>query len=206
MADDYEIIPHKKKNIIFNEIANPKNNYDIIECSGVLHHMEDPKKGFNELEKKLKSCGFMKLGLYAKHFRDGRLKKIRKKAKNENYTTDLNSIRKLRDFIKNTDEEDIKVIRNLHDFYSSSNFRDLALHVHECNFTIPELKNMFKIGKDYTFLGWELPREMYNRVVATYLSNFPKDTKRDNLDNWDKFEEKNPDLFAAMYQFWLQKK
>jgi len=188
------------------DLSELKNSYDIIECSGVLHHMKDPKKGFNELEKKLKSFGFMKLGLYAKHFRDGRLKKIRKKAKNENYTTDLNSIRKLRDFIKKTDDEDIKVIGNIHDFYSSSNFRDLVLHVHESNFTIPELKNMCRIGKDYTFLGWEFPREMFNRVVATYLSNFPEDIKRDNLDNWNKFEENNPDLFAAMYQFWLQKK
>ncbi len=180
--------------------------YDMIECVGVLHHMEDPKKGFSELKKKLKPFGLMKLGLYAKHFRDGRFKDFRNIAKKENYGTDLNSIRRFRDHIKNSNNELSNIIKGIYDFNSSSNFRDLLMHAHESSYTIPKLIKTFEIGKNFNFLGFEFPREHYNRIINEYSKAYPKDTLRNNLENWDKFEEKNPDLFAMMYQFYLQKK
>lgn len=180
--------------------------YDMIECVGVLHHMEDPKKGFSELKKKLKPFGLMKLGLYAKHFRDGRFKDFRNIAKKENYSTDLNSIRRFRDHIKNSNSELSNIIKGIYDFNSSSNFRDLLMHAHESSYTIPNLIKTFEIGKNFKFLGFEFPREHYNRIINEYSKAYPKDTLRNNLENWDKFEEKNPDLFAMMYQFYLQKK
>ena len=38
--------------------------FDIIESSGVLHHMNDPLKGLQVLLGVLKNNGFLKLGLY----------------------------------------------------------------------------------------------------------------------------------------------
>jgi len=35
---------------------------------------------------------------------------------------------------------------------------------------------------------------------------FPNDKKNISLNNWHKFEEKYPDTFANMYQFWVRKK
>lgn len=43
-----------------------KRNFDIIEASGVLHHMKDPIYGWNVLLSSLKSGGLMKVGLYRK--------------------------------------------------------------------------------------------------------------------------------------------
>ena len=43
-----------------------KNIYDVIECSGVLHHMQDPARGLAALNNKLKPGGYIKLGLYSK--------------------------------------------------------------------------------------------------------------------------------------------
>ena len=180
--------------------------YDIIECSGVLHHMRDPKKGFKELEKKLKPNGLIKLGLYARHFRDNRLKSIREKAIKENYSADLSSIRKFRSYLKESDDKNIvQFSRGILDFYSSSSFRDLLLHAHEESFTIPELIKTFSINIDYKFLGFEFPKELFNNIIGSYLTHYPENYLRNNLDNWNKFEEKRPDLFASMYQFWLQK-
>ena len=187
------------------DLKNIKKKYDMIECVGVLHHMDDPEKGFNELEKKLKPFGLMKIGVYAKHFRDGRLKELKKIVKKENYKTDLPSIRKFREHIKNSNNETYKTISNTSDFHSSSNFRDLLMHAHESSFTIPELERIFKIGTDYTFLGFEFPKDQYNKIIRSYNKSFPEDIQRNNLKNWDIFEEKNPDLFAVMYQFYLQK-
>jgi SAM-dependent methyltransferase len=39
--------------------------FDLIECSGVLHHMDDPLAGWRVLLALLKPGGFMKLGLYS---------------------------------------------------------------------------------------------------------------------------------------------
>ena len=187
------------------DLKKIEKKYDMIECVGVLHHMDDTEKGFNELEKKLKPFGLMKIGVYAKYFRDGRLKELKKISKEENYKTDLPSIRKFRERIKNVNNETYKAISNTSDFHSSSSFRDLLMHAHERSFTIPELEKIFKIGTDYTFLGFEFPKDQYNKIIRSYNKSFPEDIKRNNLKNWNIFEEKNPDLFAVMYQFYLQK-
>ena len=40
--------------------------YGVIECSGVLHYMQDPAKGLTALNSKLKIFGYIKIGLYSK--------------------------------------------------------------------------------------------------------------------------------------------
>ena len=39
--------------------------FDIIECSGVLHHMDKPAEGLSTLLQQLKPGGYIKLGLYS---------------------------------------------------------------------------------------------------------------------------------------------
>jgi hypothetical protein len=38
-----------------------------------------------------------------------------------------------------------------------------------------------------------------------YEEYFPEDTKQINLKNWMEFEEKYPNTFRKMYQFWVSK-
>ena len=47
------------------EVELLKEQYDIIESSGVLHHMNDPSQGLKKLLGSLKKDGFLKLGLYS---------------------------------------------------------------------------------------------------------------------------------------------
>lgn len=42
-----------------------EEEFDIILCSGVLHHMDNPSEGLRMLFKVLKNNGFLKLGLYS---------------------------------------------------------------------------------------------------------------------------------------------
>ena len=39
--------------------------FDVIECSGVLHHMKNPEKGLSSLVKVLRPGGMLKLALYS---------------------------------------------------------------------------------------------------------------------------------------------
>ena len=46
--------------------------FDVIECCGVLHHMENPFKGWQVLANCLNPGGLMKVALYSKSARDWR--------------------------------------------------------------------------------------------------------------------------------------
>ncbi|MBT3598751.1 methyltransferase domain-containing protein [Candidatus Peregrinibacteria bacterium] len=45
------------------------NSVDVLICSGVLHHTPDPYKGFTELLKKVKTGGYIVIGLYNSYAR-----------------------------------------------------------------------------------------------------------------------------------------
>ncbi len=60
----------------------------------------------------------------------------------------------------------------------------------------PSLKS-----NELEFLGFLLPKP----VKSLYEKYFPEDKKQTNLQNWATFEEKHPNTFAGMYQFWVSK-
>ena len=86
------------------------------------------------------------------------------------------------------------------DFYSLSQCRDLCFHAQEHRFTINQLQETLK-SNELEFLGFLLPKP----VKSLYKQYFPEDKKQTNLQNWEKFEEKHPNTFGAMYQFWVSK-
>ena len=43
--------------------------FDVVWCSGVLHHTKNPYKGFQQILKYLKDDGYVIVGLYNKIFR-----------------------------------------------------------------------------------------------------------------------------------------
>src|ERR1039458_9278985 len=51
------------------------------------------------------------------------------------------------------------------------------------------------------FLGFNLDI----RVVEQFRARFPNDKAMNDLKLWHIFEMENPDTFASMYQFWIQK-
>ena len=50
------------------------------------------------------------------------------------------------------------------------------------------------------FLGFD------NSLIKNkFLEVFPKDKSDISLNNWNKFETNNPDIFIGMYKFWVRK-
>lgn len=182
------------------EVEKFDYNFDYIESSGVLHHMENPSKGFEALMKKLEPNGLMKIGLYSSSSKR-RLNNLKEYIKNNNIKRNKKDIDKLRNYIKNSDDEDCLFLKkHIADFFITSEIIDLLLHEQEVFFTIPDLKKLFK--NEFNFLGFIFE----NREKKYYQSQFPNDRNHTNLDNWEIIESKNPDFFRRMYQFWLQKK
>ena len=86
------------------------------------------------------------------------------------------------------------------DFYSTSDCRDLLFHVQEYQHTLPEIA-AFIAAENLVFLGFQLDP----RVRRGYAAAHPDDTAMTNLAHWDAYERGHPDVFAAMYQFAVQK-
>ena len=161
--------------------------FDIIECTGVLHHMEDPMAGWKVLTDCLKDEGFMQVGLYSELARRD-ITKIRAEIEQSNIELTYQTMKQFRNQIINSEEEHHKRIVSNPEFYNMSTCRDMLFHVQEHRFTIPQIKEyLSQLG--LTFRGFEL-----NNLVAL-----------DSLDEWDIFEQKNPNTFLNMYQFWVQK-
>ncbi len=55
---------------------------------------------------------------------------------------------------------------------------------------------------DLTFLGFEID----SSVIQAYKRRFSNDISATNLEQWNIYEEENPDTFFGMYQFWVQRK
>ena len=90
-------------------------------------------------------------------------------------------------------------LTNNYDFYTSSSFRDLILHVKEHRFTLPKISKLLQ-KYNLQFLGFT------NVLIKKDYSKFYKDDKKfTSLKNWHDFETKYPNIFQGMYQFWVKK-
>ena len=177
--------------------------YDAIECSGVLHHLEDPAAGLQSLVKVLRPNGIMKLGLYSKRAREHVLSARSCIAQEGFSEAILPNIRQVRSNItEGRWGEDVAKVALSPDFFSTSGCKDLLFHFHEVNYTPLLIRKMLQ-DSELHFLGFvHLPPS----VKKAYRQRFCDDRHLINLENWELFEKDNPHLFTGMYQFYCCKK
>ena len=179
------------------EVNLLKKEFDIIECSGVLHHMCKPVEGLKALLGILRKNGLLKIGLYSELARQDIIKTKEYIIRN-NIKSNLNDIRKFREEIISGKYPEIQSIIRWPDFYSTSEFRDLCFHAKEHRLTINQIEEILDSHK-LKFLGFSLPET----IKSLYKKSFPNDQTQTNLQNWSIFEEKYPQTFSSMYQFWV---
>ena len=172
--------------------------FDIIESTGVLHHMEEPMLGWQVLTECLKKSGLMKVALYSARGRQD-IAKVREEIEALGYETSDIAMKSFRNILINSGTDHYKSILQSRDFFSMSTFRDLLFNVKEHRFTITQIKDcMDKLG--LKFCGFEPVN-----IIEDFKSGFTNANDIYDLDKWDAYEEFNPRTFAGMYQFWCQK-
>ena len=172
--------------------------FDIIESSGVLHHMDDPMAGWRVLADLLKAGGLMKIGLYSELARRHILK-TRGEIELQGIGTSEFEIRQFRRSLAASHNENHESLTKWPDFFSLSELRDLIFHVQEHRFTLPKIhKSLNELG--LKFCGFENAD-----VVGQFKRSFGNRSDACDLSQWHQFEEENPRTFAGMYQFWCQK-
>ena len=80
------------------DLSKLGKNFDIIECGGVLHHMNDPSQGLKKILGVLKTHGFLKLGLYSELARQNIIE-ARNYIASKNLQANEDSIRVLRETV-----------------------------------------------------------------------------------------------------------
>ena len=168
--------------------------FDVIECSGVLHHLEDPLAGWRVLSSLRTPGGFMRIGLYSELGRRA-VVRARELIAAEGFKPDAEGIRACRAAIRaRSDDPLLASLARNEDFFSMSGCRDLLFHAHEVRFTLPQIASMIEtLG--LRFLGFEFPDS--GETLARFKGN-PV-----SLADWHRFEDEFPDTFGRMYQFWV---
>jgi SAM-dependent methyltransferase len=175
-------------------------DFDYIGVGGVLHHMADPLGGWRELIKLMRPNALMQVGLYSAHARR-EINEARKLIAERGYPSTADGIRRARqDLLAHTPHFNFMTLR---DFFTASEVRDLIFHVHERQFTIPEIAD-FIAANGLNFIGFEFSNQaVHQHHRAVFLKN---GWSLSDLSRWDAYERDNPDIFASMYAFWVQKK
>ncbi len=173
-----------------------EGTFDIIECIGVLHHMQDPWRGWKVLCEKLRCGGLMKIALYSRAARRT-IATLRDDIKARGLGEGEQNIRAYRqDIIAKGNMSKGAFLSQSSDFYALSNFRDLMFHVSEHHMTIPEIAAF--LGENaLSFQGFQIPADIED--------GFPDGEASRDLDRWQEFEEAHPDTFQGMYVFWCRK-
>ncbi len=171
--------------------------FDLIEASGVLHHMADLFAGWRVLCALLKPAGFMHIGLYSEIARRD-VVAARSFIAERGYGATPAEIWRCRQELIDTP---INSVTRFNDFYTISECRDLLFHVQETRVSIPAIKN-FILQNGLRFLGFEFDAASMRKYRALFAE---KGWSLTDLDRWHALEMEYPDTFANMYQLWLQK-
>lgn len=174
--------------------------FDIIECGGVLHHMDAPYAAWRILLDKLRPGGIIQIGLYSTISRQV----IETLAEDPDWpgaeATD-NALRTYRHRLMRRSPGDpgFELTQSI-DFFATGDFRDLALHVQEQRCSLPDIRD-FLADNNLDFHGFILPPE----VLEAYSDAYPADATPGTLDHWWEFEQSNPRTFDGMYMFWCRR-
>jgi len=78
--------------------------------------------------------------------------------------------------------------------------RDLLFHVQEHSTTLDRLRlDLDALGLRFIGMAVAPP------IARAFAARFPSPTASSDLASWDAFERANPEAFAGMYIFWVQK-
>jgi SAM-dependent methyltransferase len=172
--------------------------FDAILCSGVLHHLPDPERGWAALTAALKPGGVMRIMVYSKIARLGVRALRRAVGDLDGQTMSDDLLREVRRRISL-----LPAMRHFKspDFFTLAGVHDLIMHHHEDPFDIPRIRRALDdLGLELLQFG--IPN---NEVGARYRAENPHDPLQRDFDGWMKLERASPGLFSGMYEFWCRK-
>jgi tetratricopeptide (TPR) repeat protein/2-polyprenyl-3-methyl-5-hydroxy-6-metoxy-1,4-benzoquinol methylase len=183
------------------ELGSIARGFDVIDTSGVLHHLADPWAGWRILLALLRPTGVMQVGLYSELARQN-IVAARALIAERGYRPVPDDIRRCRqDILAADDGSLLRTLTKVADFFTTDECRDLLFHVQEHRMTLPAIKS-FVPANDLEFVGFALDAA----TRQLFAARFPDPAAATDLDCWHAFETEMPQTFASMYQFGVRKR
>ncbi len=182
------------------QLAALPRRFDLVEASGVLHHLHDPFEGWRILAGLVKPGGLMRIGLYSARGRE-HVAAARALIAAEGFQPTADGIRRARKALAALPAGALaRHVTESSDFFSLSSCRDLIFHVQEHRLALPDIAGILP-RLHLRFLGFDVDTATRQR----FLARFGAQAQTTDLMLWDQFEAENPTCFTGMYQFWVQR-
>lgn len=183
------------------ELAAIDRQFDLVTCTGVLHHLADPERGWRLLLDRLRPGGLMQVGLYSVLARRS-VTAAREFATARGWTGSVKDIRDFRCAVLGLPKDHpVRAVSRFRDFYALSECRDLVFHPQEVCFDIPRIRR-FIDQAGLRFVGFDFADPA---LFGAFRHAYPEPGSERSLDFWERFEDQHPDTFAGMYVFWVMK-
>ncbi|HXC55893.1 MAG TPA: methyltransferase [Rhizomicrobium sp.] len=180
------------------EVGTLGRRFDAILCTGVLHHLAEPEKGWAALAAALKPGGVMHVMLYSRIARLSIRALRRSLGALAGETVDDDVLRAIRRRVMALPPAAVPRSR---DFHTLPGVYDLLVHQHEDPFDVPRIqKALGDLGLQLIHFGMSK-----QRFTARYRAENPHDPLQRDFAAWARAERDNPRLFASMYDFWCRK-
>lgn len=194
---------HNVRNVDFavadiTYISSLEKRYQIIDCSGVLHHMESAAAGLKSLRPLLASGGFMRLAFYSRRGR-AEVAAARAFIAERGWTDSVDQMREARQAIFDLEAtHPARALIHSADFCNLDGLHDLLFNVHEQWYTPAEIRQMLH-ECDLRAVGVDTPDLA---AQAAFVRRHPAPADRANLDLWEDFEIRFPETFRGMVHVW----
>jgi 2-polyprenyl-3-methyl-5-hydroxy-6-metoxy-1,4-benzoquinol methylase len=183
------------------QIGALKRDFDLVECIGVLHCLEDPFSGFKALTEVLRPGGFMRIAVYRRYFED-RLTPAKQFVQSRLTSYAPSELRSIRHELCAQNSIDISSSTSVKDFYYTSGFRDLLCPAKETSYTPAEIKQMVQ-RLDLSFLCIDYAD--YPALKSAFQAAYPDESSSRDLDAYQEFESSHADQMPPLLEFWVRK-
>jgi SAM-dependent methyltransferase/tetratricopeptide (TPR) repeat protein len=181
-------------------VASLQRHFGLIECGGVLHQLADPLAGWETLLAVLEPGGLMRIAVHSA-VAQGAFAKVRAMIAAQGFAATPDGIRAARHWLKQQHDDGLTAVLDAAIFFTQGGCRRLLFPAAEHPLSFGEIA-AFLDRHSLSLIGLDVAAP----VLAAYRARFPQDAIAADLDNWAAFEQENPDTFAAMIQFWVQKR
>ncbi len=184
-----------------HDISALNDQFDVIYCSGVLHHLADPEAGWAALAAVLRPGGVMKIMIYSRIARlwVAAARTLIPDLAAEPVTDDV--LRRVRQrLLDRTDVQSAQQVANSYDFSTLAGTHDLLLHPHEDPFDVSRISRAMA-ALNLRLLEFVLPTP---DARSRFDAMFPDDPLHRDVESWARFEKSEPGIFGDMYEFWCR--
>jgi len=199
-ADEFKLqnIRFQQEDIL--NVSALRQKFDGIVASGVLHHMQDPFDGLSALANVLKPYGLMRVSLYSRSARRN-ISLAQNSVLSREYPNTVAGMKQCRREAAGVLPVNVyNALTSTEDYFKLPQFREMLFPALEHQLTLPGIKDMLhRLGLNFVKMNTSI------EVMLRFQKMFPDDPQGSNIDNWHAFEEKYPNTFISMYQFWCQK-